>query len=157
MSKYLAFMPLLSCLVACGATAPAPTRSGPPPHLREPTASGRLEVAVTGIPSVEGQLFVELYDAATYFRYADVLNESVVPVTGTTMLVTLEHVPAGRYIAAVSHDKNSNRALDTGWFGIPKEAYGFSRDARGTFGPPSFEDGAFTFAGQMQRVAVSIH
>jgi uncharacterized protein (DUF2141 family) len=27
--------------------------------------------------------------------------------------------------------------------GIPKEPYAFSRDARGRFGPPSFEDAAF--------------
>jgi uncharacterized protein (DUF2141 family) len=28
------------------------------------------------------------------------------------------------------------------FLGIPKEPYGFSRDARGKFGPPGFEDAA---------------
>jgi uncharacterized protein (DUF2141 family) len=149
-------LPLLLLVAACSA-APKPTRTGPPAHLREPAAVvGRIEVAVTGIPAVEGQLYVELYDQATYFRYADVLNERIVAVTGTEMVVALEHVPPGRYIAAVSHDRNSNHTLDTGWFGIPKEAYGFSQGARGRLGPPSFEEGAFTFAGGTQRIMISI-
>jgi uncharacterized protein (DUF2141 family) len=142
-------------LSACGSAAPV-TRSGTPPHQIPGAAGGTVEVAIHGIPSVEGQIYVELYDADTYFRYQDVLNELIVPVTAKEMVVRLENVPDGRYIVAVSHDPNANHALDTGWFGIPKEAYGFSRDARGWFGPPSFEDGAFSFGGGVQRVDVAI-
>ena len=92
----------------------------------------------------------------SFSYYDQVLDERVVPVTGVEMLVELEHVPPGRYIVAVSHDANSNRIMDTGWFGIPTEAYGFSRGARGTFGPPGFEDGAFDFAGGRMPVPVAV-
>lgn len=118
--------------------------------------TGRIDVAISGIPQVEGQLFVELYDEGTFFHYDQVLAERIVPVSATSMRVTLEHVPPGRYLVAVSHDANGNRTMDTGLFGIPKEAYGFSRGARGTFGPPSFERGAFVFDGGSAEVAVSI-
>jgi len=113
-------------------------------------------VRVLGIPLVKGQLFVELYDRATYFNYDQVLNEQIVPVTGTEMTVTLEHVPAGRYMAVASHDANGNNELDTGLFGIPLEAYGFSRDARGALGPPGFEAGAFDFGGGAETVDVTV-
>jgi uncharacterized protein (DUF2141 family) len=33
--------------------------------------------------------------------------------------------------------------LDTGWFGIPKEGYGCSNDAKGNMGPPKYEDAKF--------------
>jgi uncharacterized protein (DUF2141 family) len=33
--------------------------------------------------------------------------------------------------------------LDTGAVGIPKEPFGFSRDAPAVMGPPSFDDAAF--------------
>ena len=33
--------------------------------------------------------------------------------------------------------------LDTGFLGIPTEDYGFSNDAKGTFGPASFDDSKF--------------
>lgn len=158
MTKNHCVLPLLALLLFGCTGAPSPKRSGTPPYQTEPFAAvpGVLAVSVTGIPRVEGQLFVELYDRATYFHYDQVLDERVVPVTGVEMLVELEHVPPGRYIVAVSHDANSNRIMDTGWFGIPTEAYGFSRGARGTFGPPGFEDGAFDFAGGRMPVPVAV-
>jgi uncharacterized protein (DUF2141 family) len=145
-----AALPLLVSLLACVPPTVPLARVGPPPQLRPESASiqGSLAVEVTGIPSLQGQLFVELYDRRTYFHYAEVLNEQLVPVTATTMVVTLQHVPPGRYLVAVSHDANSNHLLDTGLFGVPTEAYGFSRGARGTFGPPAFEEGAFDFPGE---------
>jgi uncharacterized protein (DUF2141 family) len=33
--------------------------------------------------------------------------------------------------------------MDTKLFGIPKEPYGFSNNAKGFMGPPSFEDAKF--------------
>ena len=38
---------------------------------------------------------------------------------------------------------SDNSILDTNWMGIPKEPYGFSNDAMGTFGPPSFQQASF--------------
>ena len=45
----------------------------------------------------------------------------------------------GYYINA-----NENEKLETNFIGIPEEEYGFSNNARGTFGPPSFESASFT-------------
>jgi uncharacterized protein (DUF2141 family) len=153
------FAVILAWTCAACATAAAPRAHGsPPPHLRSENGAvpGVIEVTLRGIGPVEGQLFVELYDESTYFRYDEVLNERIVPVTGSTMVVTLEHVPPGRYIVVGSQDINGNNALDTGLFGIPKEPYGFSRDARGTFGPPSFADGAIDFDGTRLSVEVAL-
>ena len=38
----------------------------------------------------------------------------------------------------VFHDVNKNEKLDTNFFGLPIEPYGFSKDARGLLGPPDF-------------------
>jgi uncharacterized protein (DUF2141 family) len=40
------------------------------------------------------------------------------------------------------HDENGNGQLDKNMMGIPRERVGFSRDARGRMGPPSFADAA---------------
>ncbi|MCC7380870.1 MAG: DUF2141 domain-containing protein [Deltaproteobacteria bacterium] len=127
-----------------------------PPRLGAGSTGGVIEVDVTGIPTVQGQLFVEVYDERTYFHYDRVLAERIVPVVQRSMKVLLTDVPPGRYIVAVSHDENSNRELDTSLFGAPTEAYGFSRDARGTFGPPDFVEGAFDFDGTRLEVPVAI-
>lgn len=149
---------LVLCLALCACAAAPHARTGLPLQLRPENASvtGALEVHVTGIPSVQGQLYVELYDRSTYFDYQQVLNEQIVPVTGREQRVTLEHVPAGHYLAVASHDANGNDTLDTGLFGIPLEAYGFSRGARGALGPPEFEAGAFDFDGTRAVVEVDL-
>ena len=52
-------------------------------------------------------------------------------------------MPQGNYAIAVYHDKNKNGKIDTNLLGIPKEDYGFSNDARGKFGPASWNDAVF--------------
>jgi uncharacterized protein (DUF2141 family) len=46
-------------------------------------------------------------------------------------------------------DVNRNNKMDRNFIGIPKEQYGFSNDARGSFGPPCFAEASFTVSGDM--------
>ncbi len=69
----------------------------------------------------------------------------------------LENVPPGRYAIGVMHDENSNGRFDTGFLGIPNEGYGFSRDARGTLGSPSFDSAAFEYDGGRLIVPITMH
>ena len=71
-------------------------------------------------------------------------------------LCQFDGLPAGVYAAAMIHDENGNRKLDTNWMGIPTEGYGASRDAKGRFGPPRFEDAAFSYSGGSVRVPVQV-
>jgi uncharacterized protein (DUF2141 family) len=54
------------------------------------------------------------------------------------------------------HDRNNNGELDKDWLGVPVEDYGASNDARGTFGPPSFEDAKFRFEGGYVRLSAQL-
>ena len=49
-------------------------------------------------------------------------------------------VPPGSWAVLAYQDENNNGELDRNLIGMPKEPYGFSRDARSKFGPPRFED-----------------
>ncbi len=55
------------------------------------------------------------------------------------------------------HDENGNGKLDKNFIGMPTEGYGASRAARGTMGPPKWEDAVFQFAGGSLQVPVTIH
>jgi uncharacterized protein (DUF2141 family) len=57
-----------------------------------------------------------------------------------TAVVMLDNVAPGRYALSFIHDENDNKKLDTNWIGIPKEGFGYSKDAMGKFGPPKFDD-----------------
>ena len=52
-------------------------------------------------------------------------------------------LPDGIYAIGLYVDSNKNEKLDTNFFGIPKEQFGFSNNAKGRFGPPSFESASF--------------
>jgi uncharacterized protein (DUF2141 family) len=58
-----------------------------------------------------------------------------------------EHVQSGTYALAVIYDENMNGKLDTNWLGIPIEGYGFSNDAKGLFGMPSYSAARFPYDG----------
>lgn len=49
-------------------------------------------------------------------------------------------LPEGDYAVSLFHDENGNKKLDTNFLNIPKEAFGFSNDALGIMGPPSFSN-----------------
>lgn len=65
------------------------------------------------------------------------------PATGTLVL-EFDHVRPGTYAIALLHDENENGRADRALSMIPREGFGFSRDAAVRMGPPDFEDAAFT-------------
>ena len=66
-------------------------------------------------------------------------------------------LPAGPFAVSVFHDTDGDRELDSGPLGIPSEAYGFSADARNTFGPPSFAEARLELAaGEVKQIAIRV-
>lgn len=61
-------------------------------------------------------------------------------------VMRMEGLAAGTYSIALYHDENGNDKMDTNFIGIPKEGWAFSNNAKGSFGPPSFEKTSFTVA-----------
>jgi uncharacterized protein (DUF2141 family) len=72
-------------------------------------------------------------------------HSAVVPAKGAIVL-TFTGVAPGRYAIALLHDENENGKADRALGMMPKEGFGFSRDARVRMGPPSFDDAVFTVA-----------
>jgi uncharacterized protein (DUF2141 family) len=58
------------------------------------------------------------------------------------MVLEFADVPPGTYAIALLHDENSNGRADRVLM-VPREGFGFSRDAPVRMGPPSFESAAF--------------
>ena len=62
----------------------------------------------------------------------------------------------GEYAIAAFHDEDRDGDLNTNLLGMPTEGYGFSNEARGTFGPPGFDAAAFTIKAGENRPAVTV-
>ena len=59
------------------------------------------------------------------------------------VMVKFTGVEPGQYAIALLHDENGNGKADRALGMMPKEGFGFSRDAPVRMGPPSFSDAAF--------------
>ncbi len=83
-------------------------------------------------------------------------NVMVIKIRKTQARCDFEDIPPGTYAMAVIHDENMNGKLETNFLGIPTEGYGFSNDARGLVGAPSFSAARFTYDGRNLDLTMSL-
>lgn len=95
-------------------------------------------------PDVGGKLLVAVCPSDEAYTTEKGCLTKEVTANGAKPRVVFLSLPPGKHAIKVFHDVNSNGALDTNALGIPNEPYGFGNDARGRFGPPTFEDAAVT-------------
>jgi uncharacterized protein (DUF2141 family) len=112
----------------------------------------RVEVIVTHVKDTTGTVRVALFANADSFLRTPMTGKIVKAVHGSVYVV-FDNVPAGDYAVGIIHDSNRNGKLDTNFFGVPREGFGFSNDAMGTLGPPSFDKARFSLrAHRMIRI-----
>lgn len=130
--------------------APVAILAAAPPPAQE---NGTLTIRVTNLRSAKGRVHVDLCPQANFLKDGCPFAASApaqVPVT----VVIVKGVPPGRYAAQLFHDENGNDKLDRGLFGIPKEGFGFSRDAPIHMSPPKWSDTEFSVAGGAQALQI---
>lgn len=97
-----------------------------------------LIIEINGLKNNDGQLLLEFTDVkGTKIKG---IKQNIV---GKNCIIVIENLKPGKYAFKYFHDENKNEKLDTKWMGIPKEGFGFSNNAKGTFGPPSIEKTIF--------------
>ena len=62
----------------------------------------------------------------------------------------------GRYAIALLHDENENGKADRALGMMPREGFGFSRDAPVRMGPPKFHDAAFEMVSQDRQMTIKM-
>lgn len=106
-------------------------------------AQHKLEVTVKGIQAKKGNILIALYDSEAAFMKKHIASRTI-KASDKQVTAVFENLKPGSYAVSTFHDENENEKLDTNFFGIPKELYGFSNNAKGSLGPPSFDKAGIT-------------
>ena len=94
--------------------------------------------------AAKGQVQVAVFDTPQAWKlHKRPVRSATVRVTTASASVRFEGLPPGVYGVMAFHDLNANGRLDTLPIGLPTEPYGFSNNARGTFGPPAWSAARF--------------
>lgn len=119
--------------------------------------AGTLKVTVRGFNSDKGDAKCAIFNSKETFMAGDKgLRMAALPIKGGKAEWVLSDLPFGTYAIKVYHDENLNGKLDKNMMGMPKEQYGFSNDARGSFGPPDFDKTTFTFNPSNAAITMSV-
>ena len=116
----------------------------------------KLKIEIENI-EYEGTVYLAIYDNSISFNQ-DNKNKNIdkkrwvksiveaVSVEGFTKSIELKK---GVYAISLFVDSNNNKIIDKNFLGIPSEQYGFSNNATGFLGSPSYEDASFNLVNDL--------
>ena len=114
--------------------------------------AGNLTISIEDLSTDEGHIAFQVFSSAEQYtgEAASIIN---VRATADALSgsFTFGDLPEGYYGIRVMHDVNSNDQLDTNFVGMPNEPYGFSNNAKGNFGPPTWDDIKFQLEGDHRQ------
>ena len=85
------------------------------------------------------------------------IKSARVPAQADKVTFTFEDLPEGEYAISVLHDVNDDGKMNSNAVGMPIEPFGFSNNAMGNFGPPSFEQAKFKVTAEKKTVSIKIN
>ncbi|MES3023434.1 MAG: DUF2141 domain-containing protein [Pseudomonadota bacterium] len=115
-----------------------------------------LTIHIDDVKSAAGNVLVAVYNSAGTFLTAAPAGVGGAPAAAGSNMLVIKNLPAGEYAFAVYHDANGNGKMDKNLIGMPTEDYGFSNNAMGKMGPPSFDTAKFALADAGSTVRVSL-
>jgi len=111
-----------------------------------------ITVVISNFETNEGKAYIALYNSEASFLNKG-FEVTFSKIENNTCTVTFKAVPKGLYAISMFHDENENNKFDTAVFGIPKEDYGFSNNAKGFMGPAKWQDANF----QINNTSITQH
>jgi uncharacterized protein (DUF2141 family) len=117
-----------------------------------------LTIELDGLKDREGQVCLSLFDSSKGFpdREKNAVQKQCVPNDNAPLLVTFKNIPLGSYAVAVLHDANQDNKINSNFFGIPTEGFGFSGNPTIISGPPKFNESAVLVTGASTTIQIQL-
>jgi len=138
---------LLAIWIVCGLGAAAQAQNTQPAAIR---------AHFVGLPSNTGRINCIVFNSAEGFPSDSSAASGKVraPIENLAGTCDFPNLPAGTYAVAAYQDEHETGQLTKNFLGVPTEAYGFSNDAHGAFGPPAFNAAAFSYPGGAMDITI---
>ena len=121
-------------------------------------STGNLIINISGFHSSDGFAMVALNNSEESYIGGE--NEAIaktrIRVVDQKAQVIFANLPYGSYGVSLYHDENANEKMDKNAMGIPKEAYGFSNNAKGFFGKPDYKDIMFQLNSAEMQIVINL-
>lgn len=128
-----------------------------PTEAAQQNDSIEVQLQIHGVESDQGKLRIAVFAGAAGFPdHSQAVQRCSVEPADCDQPLTLVLPNTGEFAIAVYHDIDANRQLNRAAFGYPTEPYGFSRDARSTFGPPDYQAAAVQIEASGNDLALTI-
>ncbi|MFN2099422.1 DUF2141 domain-containing protein [Altererythrobacter sp. MF3-039] len=124
----------------------------------ETSATGDITVTITEMRNAKGVVRACMTTNPDIFPRCrkDPESHRLVVAAGEDMKLQFRNVKPGRYAIALLHDENNNGKADRALGMMPKEGFGFSRDAKVRMAPPKFKDAVFDYKGDDRSLTVKM-
>jgi len=120
--------------------------------------AGKLVIVIRGFQSDNGSAKVAVANSeSNYHNHREPFIGLTLDIKTGTAETVLEDLNPGYYALKIFHDADDNNDLNTNFIGYPIEDYGFSNNASGIFGIPSWNNAKFYFDGSQKIVEVNIN
>lgn len=140
-------MRLAALAIGCATTA-----------LAAPASANEVIITVADLRSTKGVVRACMTTREDVFPKCikDPESHRVVVPADEKVEIRFTGVKPGRYAIALLHDENNNGKADRAMGMMPKEGYGFSRDAPVRMSPPKFRDAVFEQGETTQRLTIKM-
>lgn len=140
-----AVLPAAALALLIQAPLAAPLLANTETARTEPTGHARVVITITDLRNDKGVVRACMTPNVSRFPrcQGDANSFRVVVPAGEAGRIDFGPVPPGTYAIALLHDENNNGKADRALGMMPREGFGFSRDARVVMAPPKFADAAF--------------
>ncbi|MEP7374080.1 MAG: DUF2141 domain-containing protein [Chitinophagaceae bacterium] len=110
--------------------------------------TARQTVVFSNPGKSSGKVYVAFYNKEADFLKKDkiFISKTVEIHAKAVATISFENIALGTYAIAAFLDENGNGKMDTNFFGIPKEKYGFSNNIRPMMRAATFKEAAFVVA-----------
>ena len=119
-----------------------------------------MVLEISGFASSDGMARILIFQSANKKSFPKDVSKAyrskIVSIKNNSVVVEFADLPNGDYAASVHHDENNDGKVNTNFIGIPTEGFGATNDAKGNFGPPSFDQAKVSLYNQKSIFRIKI-